>query len=803
MKAAWRIAGLLLPVAAFAAGEDELATVPVDAAATASPPESAETPANSRGLGEIIVTANFRAQSAQDVAGSIAGFDDERIRELGVSDIGDLTTFTPSLNNNDRGPGRNDMNVRGIGRLVNFLDYVPTPNPIGYYLDDVSINTFSSAQGDVSFYGISRVEVLRGPQGTLYGESAEGGAVKFVTQDPDLDEFSTGMEMEGSRWDDGKGEGGVRARVNLPLVTDMLGMSLHVGTNKTSGFIDNISATEPKKNINDYRSRNGRLILRADPSDSLSIRLAYHYDGLRLGAAQTVDADTLGRSEDEMVQSHKTSDDYTNDTMRLIPLKVSYDFGPVAVESISGYFNRQADRYVYNGVVAFFTTILAGSSTGTASDGHMLDENDYRQYSEELRFISNFEGPFNFIVGAYYKQAKTEASFYGTSKDVDLIIADTGLDQKARQFSLYSELSWEVSEKWSATAGIRMHRERLKTADNPTNIYGASADGLLFGLLPIDEGDLIELPRTGLPPIYVLNIAGTKSNIELKDWLPMVRMEYRATDDALLYARYATGLRNGNVNTPFDLFVYSAANLTSSAPFTTYGSDFVQNYELGAKMALLDGDLIVNSALYYNDWTDLQILINVPLPLTVNTASAASYGLEIESQWRLNESLSFFFGGTVSRAKTTSDFVIPATITSPAETIESGRQLPYSQKHSFSTGVAWTQRLGGDLTLQVRPSYSYIGPYVQFLYNGLVNDDVKSGDYGLANLAADFKTERWTLTLQVTNLFNRIEQISSFPLTAAYSSFTGLPMREGQSLDDVYINSPRCVRLTLGYNFAL
>ena len=130
-------------------------------------------------LEEVVVTARFRSESVQDIGASITAMGSEQIESLGLATVGDLAAFAPGLNLADRGPGRNDVNVRGIGRLIGFQDLAPTPQSVGVYYDDVPINIAAGTQLDVLFFDIDRVEVLRGPQGTLYGESSTGGTVLY------------------------------------------------------------------------------------------------------------------------------------------------------------------------------------------------------------------------------------------------------------------------------------------------------------------------------------------------------------------------------------------------------------------------------------------------------------------------------------------------------------------------------------------------------------------------------------------------------------------------------------------------
>lgn len=739
---------------------------------------------------EILVTANFRSQSIQDVAGAVSGYDANRIKDLGASDIGDLAKFTPSLNNNDRGPGQNDLNIRGMGKLAIVADTIPSPSPVGMYLDGISINTLATGQADVEFFGMQIVEVLRGAQGTLYGESAEGGAVKFISRDPNLSQFEGELALDAISGDYSGLGFGSRLLIDKVLIDDTLGLILSGGFTTNGGFIDNTRAEQ--ENVNEYDKETFRGVLLARMPSDIDLRLSLHYNKNKLNAAQIVDT-TSGKPRP--VISYQNADDTGLDDFLLIPLKISYNADSYSVESISGYYKRDTYFDRYNGFTAVFASAVYYPSTGgDFADGHLKFNADYEQYTQELRFISNWDGAFDIIAGAYYRSFEYSTAALGYSKDIDgLIVYDGGdLDQKSTQLSYYTELSWKISEQLATTVGLRRHSENLATNSTETHLYSQeTSTPLPTGLIPINGPTRVN--STTIPELY--------HEFELKDWLPMLRIEYSTNDESLYYFRYSTGLRNGNINIALSTFINSASagnpdKFGPNNPDNTFGPDFVNAYEIGAKMTLLDGSWTLNSSLFYNDWTDLQVIKYAPIATTFNAGRAHSYGLEIESLLIISENWSVFAGSAITVAETTERINL-----SDDAFIEKGAKIPYAQDYAYSVGVAFNKYFENGLSFKSTFSYSYTGPFIQDIASTNSPDPEQGGRFGLANFTIDFGTETLKAHLKINNIFNKFVVVSTLPADKIFEDLTGLPPTEGQSIDENYTNMPREVSVGINYYF--
>lgn len=741
-------------------------------ATTASP--NAESSANSAGahgtkVEEIIVTANFRESSAQDVAGSLITFSEARFKELGISDVKALTRYTPSLANNDRGAGRNELSIRGIGRTG--IGASLGPSPTGLYMDDISINTFgtnfNTGQADIDYNGIQRVEVLMGPQSTLYGESSEGGAIKYVTADPPLSKTTGSLEAGAMRPYGGYVSPWYVGCGSAVLSENVAGLSFCGGRRSNSGFID--ATTDQKEDVNDSHSDHERVVLLVRPSEAFKARVALHHQTLAVGAAQNTTGNPEGLEND-----HRVAFDWTHNQILLVPLKLSYNFGPFAIESISGYYHSTNHSWSWSSIAATFASIATLSSVrGQFADGHALADNIYRQRSQEIRLISSEEWPITYIAGGYYRHGYSQNDFYLRSYDLpsNFNTSTSSSHGGTTNVSFFGEIAWKPVPEWTGTIGLRRFRENSKPVQDPSTLF--------------------EIP-----------LPGNETQLVHKTWLPMARLEYRPNDWGLYYFRYATGTRFGGTNVPLDA---DAAVLVNPTPnidlYKAYQPDKIKTYELGAKLQLLDGSLIVNSAAFYNVWDNLQVPVSNPFLNVTNAGGAEGYGAEINAIWGATDNLSLFLGATGGPTKLTEGFVAapPSALNSFQENfVPAGTRIPYAKKFSAAGGVDYTGTFGSGWTFTSNISYAYTGSYIQEMITP-GGDPVKG--YGILDVGASVKVTDWTLSFRASNALNKILAVANFRGTQAYENLTHLPAPPGQSLDEDYINSPRVLKLTIGYQF--
>jgi len=718
---------------------------------------------------EITVTARFKSESVQDIGAAISAIGADQMEALGISTAGDLAAFSPGLNMADRGPGRNDMSIRGIGKVIGFQDLAPVSQSVGVYLDDVAVNVAAGSQMDILFFDLDRVEVLRGPQGTLYGESSTGGTILYKTRDPNLTEVGGQIDVNVDAISGGGTEFGARAALNLPLVEDKVGLRLVANRTAMDGFIDNPTVGE--KDLNDFETEHFRATLLAHLSDDLKFRLTAITEDRESGAPWIVSGDP-SRKE---FTTFDNSQDFINDEYELISARFDYDFGDYNFQSITGMYDRSIERELHDGVPAAYIASLT-LPFGVVADGRSFDTTDYKQYTQEFRLVSQFEGPFNYTAGLFYKTYEQTIEGYATS-DALLLFNPTNIvydvyvyDSEAKQISAFTEFYYDISDQLTMTLGIRYHDEEIDVQSPPN-------DWVSFGLT--------------LPAV--------DSTVKVDDFLPKFSLEYAMDNNTLIYGSVSKGLRNGNTNFTSTLGFAQLFGIDVAGK-ETYGEDEVLAYEVGSKMSFMDGALTVNTALFYNDWTDLQVSVTqATLSLIENVGSAHTMGFEVEANWMVNDNLTLFLNGNWIEAEIDEDFVVDLDSTPPG-IASKGTEIPFTAEYTFAIGGQYQQELSSmDATFFVNSAYKYTGEYAIEFGSDATGTD-KLGGFGILDLSMGIQTEQWLVTLRADNLLDNNE-ITSMVDYDSIATSTGGVLPAGVSYNENYTNRPRTLSLNVSYTF--
>ena len=717
-------------------------------------------------LEEVVVTARFRSESVQDIGASISAMGSEQIESLGLATVGDLAAFAPGLNLADRGPGRNDVNVRGIGRLIGFQDLAPTPQSVGVYYDDVPINIAAGTQLDVLFFDIDRVEVLRGPQGTLYGESSTGGTVLYKGKDPVLSEFGGQIEADVNSIDGGGTEYGIRGVVNIPLSNDKAAIRLLANRTAQDGFIDN--STYGADDLNDFETNHYRATLLAEASENLTFRVSGIYEERDSGATWLESGDPSNKE----FLFFDNRDDYIEEEYSLVSFRADWQLDNLNLQWVTGYFDRSIERDVYDAVPAAFITSLT-LPAGIAADGRSQDQTDYEQLSQEIRLVSQFDGSLNFVAGAFYKDSDQIITGLATSEELLLLGLPTNLlydvyvyDSETEQVSAFGEIYYKLNEQLTLTAGLRYHDETIDVVSPPNNFAS-------FGLT--------------LPPV--------DTSVDVDEWLPKFSIEYTPNEDMLFFAGVSTGIRNGNTNFTSTLGFAELFGIDVTGK-ETYGDDAVTAYEVGAKFNLLDNALTLNGSVYYNDWEDLQVAVaQATLGLIENVGDAYTMGFELEARWSVSDQVSLFALGNWTEAETDEDFVTNLDSAPPGITPE-GTDIPYTPEYTLATGAEYSLNFGSDSQLVLRGTYRYTGDYA----TAFEDNAPVLGGFGVLDLAAAYSTNNWRATLRLSNATDENEIVSLGEFDSAALSSGGI-LPPGLSYNQTYTNRPRTLSLNVSYTF--
>jgi outer membrane receptor protein involved in Fe transport len=713
-------------------------------------------------LEEIVVTARFREQSAQQVGQSISVVTADQIARQGLSGISDIARATPGLDVLDRGPGRSLPAIRGLSTLQpsqNF-DQLQTPNLITQFLDEVSATTMTPNQPDLPLYDLDRVEVLKGPQPTYFGEGSVGGSVRYFLKDPNLTRVEVRSREEISHTD---GSGGINyvvdGSVGAPIIADKLGVRLTGVRRSQSGFID--SATTGQNDINDNSATGGTLVVLAKPSDALTVRLSGMYQKATIDFNQVASNPVAKLVQGAAGLPPFPGPNFAHDETVLLTGKISYTAGSVRLESVSGYYDRKFDQLFVDRTQSYFTVpaVFRLPPASSVARNNQRDDN----FTQELRIITNFDAPLNLVGGVFY--ADTRSGIDQVQRD-QAFVPVTGGDLyfkanaviNGQQLSTFGELQLGLlsNKRLRLNAGARHFSQDFKT--------------------PISGGINLPVGRGRIAFLEFSTLLGSPTATfrnKIEKTLAKGEIEYDVARDVLVYGSISEGARNGLFNSPAII----AVGGLSQAKYSTYGPDSVVAYEVGWKSTLLENRLRLNAAVFDNEWKDIQTLFTVPggLTITQNGPKARTRGFELEGAVTASRYLSLFtnFGYTEAKFTQTSTLALgggPAAIRITPDT-----RIPNVPD--------WKVNVGIDGRLPGAFSFADLAGGVIFQHVGNSVATVRGQEpldaYSLVNLRVGLQADNWSVFLFGDNVLNKITTVFMGPA----------------ALGENYINRPRTVGL--------
>lgn len=618
-------------------------------AAAQSGQAAAETPAAAEApLADVVtVSATRRREPLRDVPLRVETLSVESLANAGASSLTDYVGSLPGVHvSSDGGPGRGQVNIRGVS-----VGSMSAPT-VGIYVDEVAFGSSTAFAGeavsalDMALLDLHHIELLRGPQGTLYGAGAMGGLLKYVTNQPDLEAFSgkVGLGVRGSR---GGGVGHTEnAVVNIPLKEGMAAMRVAVFNDHDGGYIKAVGPAGGK-HANDGDTRGGRISLLVDPTADLRIRVT--------ATQQNIERNGTGIAQYDVATGQPLYGDLTHQIFtdepyriksRLLSADLEYDFGWARLNVIGS-----AQRF--DGDTVLDATEILGSPA--FAFGELDNTVSLHKQTQEVR-LTSARGTVEWLVGLYHNEEKGNrfqrywARLAGDGSDMTLVTS--GQPSNFRENAVYGDLTYNPTAAWSLTAGARVARNRQ-----------------LYGTL-----------TNGVPDFDAL------SKDDSRTYLATAR--YSIDKTSSVYVRAASGYRPGGPNPPA---IDETGQLIPGAP-TSFGSDKLWSYELGYKADLLDKRLFVEAALFDIRWTDLQQPLAVgATTLTTNAGKAEVRGLELATRYQVNDRWSLDGSLAWTDAKLTED--------APALGMD-GARLPNTARLSASLGARYNYALLG------KPSYA-------------------------------------------------------------------------------------------------
>jgi iron complex outermembrane receptor protein len=664
--------------------------------------------------GDIIVTAQKREQRLLDVPAPVTALSAAGLADTSKVRIQDFYQSVPGLNIavNDF-DGAPIINIRGIttGGSTN-----PT---VGITIDDVPLNASSALAGgeivpDFDPSDLQRIEVLRGPQGTLYGASSLGGLIKFVTVDPSTTRLSGRIQAGLNGIAGGSVGYNGSAGLNLPLSDDTAASISGFGR-RDSGYIDNVLTGQKDVNSRTSYGAHGSILWR--PTTASSIKLGAFYQDSRAHGSSVDDAG-LGLADLQQRQVRDTGK-YHRSTALFSAIGKT-EVGRFALVSITGYsVNHLTDRYDGSRLLGGLPAALYGAAaTGAVITNRVRTE----KFNEELRLSTSFGKTFDWVIGGFYTHEKTSSlqsifaanaasgAFAGSLVDAD------DFPSKYQEYAIFTDLTVHVTDRFQLQLGVR---ESHNDQSYHETIVGA------------DTLDLEGAPS----PIVQPNERSHDNSFTF-----LVTPQYKLSNNVMIYARIASGYRPGGPNVIATVF-----NIPS-----TYKADRTVNYEIGSKGTLLGGKLTFDVSLYDIAWKDIQLLLLDANGngFFANANRARSRGIELATEIRPAAGLTLSGYVTYGKAELTENVPVTASIYGAA-----GDQLPFSGK--LTGNIAGEQRVdvGADTRLFLGGEFSYVDERKGTFRGTAVRQIYPS--YTKMDLHARLVLKSWTANLYVNNVTNK------------------------------------------------
>jgi iron complex outermembrane receptor protein len=735
-------------------------------------------PARGGDLEEIVVTAEKRDSTVQATPISMTALSSADIAEQNIGSVQDLVGAIPGISLRTAGPGQTEYEMRGLGSSGGSVATV------GFYLDETPLSASAVALNgrtviDADLYDLNHTEILRGPQGTLYGAGSMGGTIKLVTNPPKLNSFEGSAAVDASQTSGGSTNGRGSLMLNFPI-GDIVALRVVTTDKYISGWIDrkviapgqfpyptNFGGCGPfyyctRGNVQDApvadnitgsnleRFISSRASLLVQPTDAFSVIGNFMY--------QRIDADGYANyqsppAQEAIYQPYDIEEPYY-DAFHMWSLKVSYDMSFANLTSASSYWQRD----VYQSTDS--TEALQNIFNYTEFVPNLYSENDLTwQIAQEIRLTSRGDSDFQWVGGVYYSNlhsgyvtknqtvgfVTTPACPYGSSalgghcpaadqftygqiagSNPEGIMFNDNNPNILNQKAIFGEASYKLRPDLKLTTGLRFYKFDISNTSNQRGLGTASGNAT--------------------PTID--SASGTNTSL-----LPKVNLSYEPTSDLTLYSTVAKGSRPGGVNLPIPLnpagFYYcgpgtGASYLTSQPAY--YSPDDIWSGEVGEKAKLADRRFTLNADVFYVKWHNIQqlIVLSCGYPYNTNVGEAKSYGPEVEMAAKITDAITVDLSGAYTQA------YISAPKDTPGLPITPGERIDNIPKYTGDMSVTYETLLVDDYQFTGRIAESYVGPVSDVAYYRET-----LGSYGLMDFRLGVGKNAWKASVFGTNLTNK------------------------------------------------
>jgi outer membrane receptor protein involved in Fe transport len=678
---------------------------------------------------QVMVTAQKRTQSTLDVAQSVSVISGETLEREQASTFADYLKLVPSLQLVQSTPGEGRLVMRG-------LDTGGVASTVAVYMDETPFGSSSGLvngavlAGDFDTFDMARVEVLRGPQGALYGASSLGGLLKFVTNAPETDRFLMRVRAGAAAVDGGK----VAYRSNLVIntpISDTLAFRASGSYIKEPGFIDSIGTegSDRADDINKSRNYGGRASLLYTPSKDFSLRLSTVAQNIEVDAPSTVESDpqTLATLYGRPTQSQFVPQ-FHNVKYRVYNATLNWN---LAWANLTSSTSSSTQKQTYRDDATYNLSGLIEGAFGPANELYLGQNTNLKKFTQEVRLSSNQPGVVDWLAGVYYtdedgliKQRYVAVAPHTLTPLTGLpTLAELSLDSKYKEYAAFA---------------------------NTTIHFGPRYDLDIGGRYSHNKQDAVQTQDGALAGGASTNTAASSEHVYTYALAPKFKIDDRNS----LYARVAKGFRPGGPNV-------LPPNPPAGTP-TTYGSDSVISYELGFKSLSRDGLLSFEVAAFHIDWKDIQLLAIVNgFGVNTNGVGATSDGLEFNATLRPLTGLRLSANGAYNNARLDGS-------TSPLVGGVKGDKLPFSPKLSVGVGADYRWSLGA-----TTPAYAGVSLRHLSHQSGAFDADFRTANgrqrelpsYNVVDAHFGVELGSWTLEAYGKNLGNSKGKLSTSPQT--------------------------------------
>tara|TARA_R110000744_G_scaffold98144_5_gene189641 strand:+ start:9997 stop:12486 length:2490 start_codon:yes stop_codon:yes gene_type:complete len=790
-----------------------------------------------QGIERIQVTASRRASSVQEAPLNITALDGDVMKDQNITQLSDVARWVPGLSVADQG-GREGSPIIVRGLNTNSAGPASDGGTVATYIGEIPLVV------DMKLIDVERVEILIGPQGTLYGAGTLGGAIRYLPNKPVLDETSGslyGDVFSLSESDDTGAEAGFV--FNTPLIDDELAVRFAFNYLNEPGYVDynyvvregGVSLPDPDwsdadavntnlkqiKDANDEQTTTAKAMIRWQPNDTFDATLSYFYQKQNVGGRSIVHGNSISATNplSNVIGDYESAYRYDEPREKedsLLSLELTVDLGFAELTSATGYSEFEADGQRDQTDLLIRLDYSYEEFPGFSTFTREVD--DAENFTQEIRLVSTADSPLTWIVGGYYnKFEKTEDSreytpgfaqyavdnWDANQNRPDALEYISIVNEEVTESAIFGEITYSVTDKLTVMAGARFY-------DYEVNSSSAIDLPLYYTLFEDYAADEVNLDYKSTP-----TAADDGSLFKLN-------ASYQFSDDVMTYATISEGFRVGGSNgvaaCPDDIAESDIQNVCALADEALYEADTTTNYEIGFKSTWFSNKFHFNAALFRVEWDNAQVAgatFYGQQPIVSNAATAESKGVEISTRAMLSDSLIAYATYAYTNAELTKDApylfqvleqdALDAGVEQDYYDGKNGDRLPGTPEHQFSLGATYSTEVFDDTLLDINYGLTYQSDVYSKV--GLRADGEALPGYALSNISARLSKDEWSVTLYADNMFDKY----AFSSVRRDKGDIGLAKYSEMNSNDAslqrnyghYLITPRTVGVRFEYMFDL